>query len=137
MSNPLLSFVESQDGLPPFSHIKPEHVQPAVEQAIADCRAQVEKVLAGGTEPTWDSLCEPLTETDDRLSRLWSPVSHLNSVQNSEELREAYEACLPLLSNTALQLVNIKDCTKRIKRLKPVMNLLTSIPLSKNRSPMH
>lgn len=118
MSNPLLSFVESQDGLPPFSQIKPEHVQPAVEQAIADCRAQVEKVLAGGAEPTWDSLCEPLTETDDRLSRLWSPVSHLNSVQNSEELREAYEACLPLLSEYGTWVGQHKGLYQAYKAIK-------------------
>lgn len=118
MSNPLLSFVESKDGLPPFSQIKPEHVQPAVEQAIADCRAQVEKVLAGGAEPTWDSLCEPLTETDDRLSRLWSPVSHLNSVQNREELREAYEACLPLLSEYGTWVGQHKGLYEAYKALK-------------------
>ncbi|WP_086981958.1 oligopeptidase A [Vibrio aphrogenes] len=98
MSNPLLSFTESKDGLPPFSLITPPHVQPAVEQAIADCRAQVEKVLANEAAPSWATICEPLTETDDRLSRIWSPVSHLNSVKNSTELREVYEACLPLLS---------------------------------------
>ncbi|HBV77966.1 MULTISPECIES: oligopeptidase A [Vibrio] len=118
MFNPLLSFVESKDGLPPFSQIKPEHVQLAVEQAIADCRAQVEKVLAGGAEPTWDSLCEPLTETDDRLSRLWSPVSHLNSVQNSEELREAYEACLPLLSEYSTWVGQHKGLYEAYKALK-------------------
>ncbi|WP_027696374.1 oligopeptidase A [Vibrio litoralis] len=118
MFNPLLLFVESKDGLPPFSQIKPEHVQPAVEQAIADCRAQVEKVLAGGAEPTWDSLCEPLTETDDRLSRLWSPVSHLNSVQNSEELREAYEACLPLLSEYGTWVGQHKGLYEAYKALK-------------------
>ena len=118
MFNPLLSFVESKDGLPPFSQIKPEHVQLAVEQAIADCRAQVEKVLAGGAEPTWDSLCEPLTETDDRLSRLWSPVSHLNSVQNSEELREAYEACLPLLSEYGTWVGQHKGLYEAYKALK-------------------
>ena len=94
MSNPLLSFTD----LPPFTQIKPEHVQPAVEQAIADCRAQVEKVLTNEAAPSWNTICEPLTETDDRLGRLWSPVSHLNSVKNSNELREVYEACLPLLS---------------------------------------
>ncbi|WP_153448013.1 oligopeptidase A [Vibrio algicola] len=98
MSNPLLTFTQSADGLPPFSHIQPHHVLPAVEQAIADCRAQVEAVLATGDAPTWDSICQPLTETDDRLSRIWSPIGHLNSVKNSPELREVYEACLPLLS---------------------------------------
>lgn len=32
------------------------------------------------------------------LGRIFSPVSHLNSVKNSPELREAYEQTLPLLS---------------------------------------
>lgn len=129
MSNPLLSFVESQDGLPPFSQIKPEHVQPAVEQAIADCRAQVEKVLAGGLTPSWDTICEPLTETDDRLSRLWSPVSHLNSVQNSEALREAYEACLPLLSEYGTwvgQHKGLYEAYKAIKASDEFANLNTA-----------
>ncbi len=94
MSNPLLTFTD----LPPFSQIKPEHVKPAVEQAIADCRSQIEQSLEDNTNPSWDNLVSPIEEADDRLSRLWSPVSHMNSVVNSDELREAYESCLPLLS---------------------------------------
>ncbi|WP_294901339.1 oligopeptidase A [Tatumella sp. UBA2305] len=94
MTNPLLTSFT----LPPFSLIKPEHVVPAVTQALQDCRATVEKVVAQGGPYTWNTLCEPLAETDDRLGRLFSPVSHLNSVKNSPELREAYEQVLPLLS---------------------------------------
>ncbi|NHH99125.1 oligopeptidase A [Oceanimonas sp. MB9] len=94
MTNPLLTM----DGLPPFSQIKPEHVRPAVEHAIADCKKRVETVLARHEQFTWDNLVAPLEEVNDHLSRIWSPVSHLNSVLNSEELRQAYESCLPLLS---------------------------------------
>lgn len=94
MTNPLLAM----DGLPPFSKIKPEHVKPAVEQAIADAKQRISEVL-NTTEPfTWDNLIAPLEECDDRLSRIWSPVGHMNSVVNSDELRAAYESCLPLLS---------------------------------------
>ena len=94
MTNPLLSM----DGLPPFSQIKPEHVKPAIEQAIADCKARIAEVLKQTEPQTWDSLVAPLEEVDDRLGRIWSPVSHLNSVVNSNELREAHDGCLPLLS---------------------------------------
>lgn len=94
MTNPLLTM----DGLPPFSQIRPEHVKPAVEHAIADCKKRVEAVLARHEAFTWDNLVAPLEEVNDHLSRIWSPVSHLNSVMNSEELRQAYESCLPLLS---------------------------------------
>ncbi|MBU2869081.1 oligopeptidase A [Colwellia sp. E2M01] len=94
MANPLLE----QTTLPQFSKIKPEHVKPAVEKAIAECKQVISKVLTDNTTYTWDNLVLPIDEIDDVLSKLWSPVSHLNSVQSSNELREAYESCLPLLS---------------------------------------
>lgn len=93
MPNSLLNI----QGLPPFSQIKPEHIQPAIEKRIQECRDTIEQVLK---QPhfTWENFILPLTEVSDRLSCTWSPVSHLNSVKNSPELREAYQACLPLLS---------------------------------------
>ncbi|PKG81328.1 oligopeptidase A [Colwellia sp. 75C3] len=94
MTNPLL--VSSE--LPAFSKIKPEHVKPAVEQAISDCKKIIAQVLANTTVFTWDNLVLPIDEVDDVLSKLWSPVSHMNSVVSSDDLRDAYESCLPLLS---------------------------------------
>ncbi|MBV7472001.1 MULTISPECIES: oligopeptidase A [Aeromonas] len=94
MTNPLLTM----DSLPPFSQIQPDQVQAAVTQAIADCKQKIEDVLAQRDPHTWDSLIAPLEEVNDRLSRIWSPVSHLNAVLNSEALRAAHDACLPLLS---------------------------------------
>ena len=94
MNNPLLTM----DALPPFSQIQPEQVQAAVVQAIADCKQKISDVLAQNETHTWDSLIAPLEEVNDRLARIWSPVSHLNSVLNSEALRVAHDACLPLLS---------------------------------------
>ena len=94
MNNPLLTM----DSLPPFSQIQPDQVQPAVTQAIADCKQKIKDVLSQRDPHTWDSLIAPLEEVNDRLARIWSPVSHLNSVLNSEALREAHDACLPLLS---------------------------------------
>ncbi len=93
MTNPLL---HSQD-LPPFSSIRAEHVEPAIREVLAQNRAQLDALLAAG-EHTWDSLVVPLEEMQHRLSRTWSPVGHLNGVLNSDELRAAYNACLPLLT---------------------------------------
>ncbi|EMH4076480.1 oligopeptidase A [Serratia marcescens] len=94
MTNPLLT----PFSLPPFSAIRPEDIVPAVQSALADCTAAVERVVAQPGPFTWDNLCQPLAESDDRLSRIWSPIGHLNSVKNSPELRAAYEQALPLLS---------------------------------------
>ena len=100
MSNPLLEM----DGLPPFSQIKPEHVEPALDALLAESRQVVEDLLAATTDYSWDNLVQPLEEMEERLGRVWSPVSHMNSVVNSDELREAYNACLPKLSDYATEM---------------------------------
>jgi oligopeptidase A len=114
MSNPLLTFTD----LPPFSQIKPEHVKPAVEQAIDACRAKIDAVLEGNSNPTWDNVVAPIEEIDDKLSRLWSPVSHMNSVVNSDELREAYESCLPILSEYGTWVGQHKGLYEAYKAIK-------------------
>ena len=114
MSNPLLTFTD----LPPFSQIKPEHVKPAVEQVIEACRNKIEQVLEGNTSPIWDNLVAPIEEVDDRLGRVWSPVSHMNSVVNSDELREAYESCLPLLSEYGTWVGQHKGLFEAYKAIK-------------------
>ncbi|MEZ8200010.1 oligopeptidase A [Vibrio splendidus] len=114
MSNPLLTFTD----LPPFSQIKPEHVKPAVEQVIEECRNKIEQVLEGNTSPSWDNLVAPIEEVDDRLGRIWSPVSHMNSVMNSDELREAYESCLPVLSEYGTWVGQHKGLFEAYKAIK-------------------
>ncbi|KHT46840.1 oligopeptidase A [Vibrio sinaloensis] len=114
MSNPLLTFTD----LPPFSQIKPEHVKPAVEQAIEACRAKIDSVLENNTAPNWENVVAPIEEVDDHLSRIWSPVSHMNSVVNSDELREAYESCLPLLSEYGTWVGQHKGLFEAYKAIK-------------------
>lgn len=71
-------------------------------------------MVAQGAPYSWETLCQPLAEVDDVLGRIFSPVSHLNSVKNSPELREAYEQTLPLLSEYSTGSVNMKGCIKPI-----------------------
>lgn len=113
MTNPLLI----QSALPLFSQIKPEHVVPAVKQAIEHCREVIEQVV-NQEHYTWDNLIQPIDEADDKFSHVWSPVSHLNSVKNSPELREAYEACLPLLSEYSTWVGQHKGLYNAYKSLK-------------------
>jgi oligopeptidase A len=100
MSNPLLEFV----GLPPFSKIQPSHVEPAIDQLVVEGRVLVQRLLEQHAEYTWDNLVQPLEEMRERLERVWSPVSHMNAVVNSDELRRAYNACLPKLSEFTTEL---------------------------------
>ncbi|OCG31993.1 oligopeptidase A [Gilliamella sp. Fer2-1] len=114
MTNPLLTDVP----LPLFSQIKPEHVLPAIQEALKNCRNTIETVLKQNSKYTWDNLIQPIDEVDEKFSRAWSPVSHLNSVKNSSELREAYEACLPLLSEYGTWVGQHKPLYQAYKQLK-------------------
>ena len=91
--NPLIDYPD----LPPFSEIRPEHVKPAVEQLVEAGRERIRKVLAEG-DFSYRALELTLSEEDERLEKAFGPVGHLNGVAQDEALREAYNACLPLIS---------------------------------------
>ncbi len=91
--NPLIDYPD----LPPFSEIRPEHVKPAVAQLVEAGRERIRKVLADG-DFSYRALEMTLSEEDERLEKAFGPVGHLNAVAQDETLREAYNACLPLIS---------------------------------------
>ncbi|TVZ41483.1 oligopeptidase A [Alteromonadaceae bacterium 2753L.S.0a.02] len=94
-SNPLLL----DTTLPAFSTIQAEHVTPAIKALLQDARSELNEQLANITEVSWEMLVAPIEARGDRLNKAWSPVSHLNSVCNSEELRAAYEESEQLLTD--------------------------------------
>ncbi len=100
MTNPLLANSE----LPLFSKIKPEHIEPAIDQLLQEARSVVAARLEATQDYTWENLIEPVEDVEDRLNKAWSPVSHMNSVVNSDALREAYNACLPKLSEYSTEM---------------------------------
>ena len=96
MQNPLNKIT----GLPSFSQVKPEHIKEAVSAAIENCKNTVISTVDKNQDnPTWDNVIAPIEEADDCFSKIWSVVSHLNSVMNTDELRAAYEECLPMISD--------------------------------------
>lgn len=111
--NPLLS----DQPLPPFSEIKPEHIVPAIEQLIAQGRAHLERVLQDNREPTWENLVEPLEAENDRLERAFAPVSHLNAVVNTPQLREAYNTSIQLLTEYNTEVSQNRDLYNAYKKL--------------------
>ncbi|MGH8649412.1 MAG: M3 family metallopeptidase, partial [Burkholderiales bacterium] len=92
--NPLLDF----SGLPRFAEFTPALVTPAVDQLLAENRALIERISAPGVPATWRDFVQPLEEANERLHRAWGVVGHLNAVMNSPELREAYNANLPRIT---------------------------------------
>jgi len=113
-NNPLLDF----SGLPRFAEIKPEHVAPAIEQLLGECRALIVRLLADASMPTWQNFIVPMEDAHERLSRAWGPVGHLNSVMNSPEMREAYNAALPLMTQYYAELGQNLELFNKFKSLR-------------------
>jgi oligopeptidase A len=93
VNNPLLQI----DSLPDFGKIEAAHARPALETVLAENRARLAELTAQ-SNPTFASLVVPVEELSYRLSRVWSPIGHLNAVANSAAMREAYNECVPLLT---------------------------------------
>jgi oligopeptidase A len=98
VTNPLLN----SGSLPAFSKIRPDMIKPAITQLIEQNRDAING-LCKQSRQDWDKLIKPLSLMNDRLEKAWSPVRHLNSVKSSPELRDAYNSCLPLLSEYATE----------------------------------
>lgn len=122
MDNPILSL----KGLPPFSQIKPEHIQPAIEQLLNEGRKQIQQLLDNNSDYSWQNLAQPLEELDDRISRAWSPVAHMHSVVNSDALHDAYSACLPLLSDYNTEVAQNPQLCEAFKQLEARGDQLTA-----------
>jgi oligopeptidase A len=84
--------------LPSFDQFRADAVEPAIRELLERSRGEVAS-LETQPHPTFENTVLPLEQLSHRLSRTWSPVSHLNGVLNSDELRASYNACLPLLTN--------------------------------------
>ena len=79
---------------PRFDQIKTEDIKPALQTAIAEAREQIAAIKAQ-THTNWANTVEKLTDITERVGRIWSVVSHLNSVVDTPELRAVYNELMP------------------------------------------
>ena len=119
MMNPLLDF----SALPRFSEIKPEHVNPAVEQLIAEARSAIVQIEKSESM-SWQTIVEPLQDATERLGRAWGSVAHLNAVISSPELRDAHNAALPKVTQFYTELGLNRGLFERYKALSENASLL-------------
>ena len=112
-SNPLLDF----SGLPRFAEVRPDHVAPAIDWLLTENRALVTRLLHDKSVPSWNSHVQPLADANERLTRAWGQVSHLNAVMNSAELRETYNASLPRVTQYYAELAQNLALFQKMKAM--------------------
>ncbi|OIR02515.1 oligopeptidase A [mine drainage metagenome] len=94
-NNPLLHF----SGLPKFEEVKAEHVSPAIDFLLNEAKSTIEALIQDSSPVTWNSFALKLENMEEKISRAWSQVGHMNAVVNSPELREAYNDNLSKLTD--------------------------------------
>ena len=114
MTSPLINI----EDLPPFNEIKPNHVESALDQLLKKARTLTTKLLEEQSDYTWENLILPLEEMDNEIERMWSPVSHMNSVVNTPELRDTYTACLPKLSEYSTEMGQNKALFEALQQIQ-------------------
>ncbi len=114
MSNPLLESFS----LPPFSSIKAEHFLPAVSHVLTEAEQAIAALCEQEDVPGWDNFLFPLQQISNKIERIWAPISNLNAVCNTQEVREAYSACLPPLTEYSTKMGQHKGLFDRCTQLK-------------------
>ena len=109
--NPLLDF----SGLPRFDELRPEHVAPAIDELLAEGRATIARVMSAPV--SWASFVAPLEDANERIGRAWGQVAHLHAVLDSPELRDAYNATLPRLTQYWTELGQNQQLFEKYKAL--------------------
>lgn len=119
--NPLLD----TSNLPAFSKIQSEHVIPAIKEVIEKNKRDIDTLTCqSGLDP--QTFLQAIQEIDNRLSKVWSPVRHMNAVVNSAELRDVYTKCLPLLSTYSTELGQNEALYKCYRKIAEKDHLLTT-----------
>lgn len=113
--NPLLAPISS---LIDYASVRPEHIEAAIPELIAEAREAVERVATTQLPATWESIVDPLEDASERLWRAWSVAGHLNAVINTPALRDAYNACLPEITAYSTWVGLHKGLYTQYRRLK-------------------
>ena len=119
----MTAYLPEAQQLPLFSQINANEVLPALEQCLNDNRALLADLLKRDKNYNWNDFIRPLEVAENNLNRLWSPVSHLNAVCNTDALRDAYNEALPLISEYSTEMGQNADFFKAIQSIKDTASL--------------
>ena len=89
--NPLLDFTD----VPLFDAVTPSDIPSALDPLLADAEQALAQVCASDFPAQWQAMAQVLDVATERLGRAWGVVGHLQAVADTPELRAAYNAALP------------------------------------------
>ena len=105
-----------QTTLPDFSDLCARDISSNVSSLIKAQREKIKNLLNDDTKPNF-SLVSEIEEMHHKLSMVFSPISHLQNVMDDPDWREAYNSCIPLLTEYGTELSQDPDLEKAYRKI--------------------
>ena len=93
-----------------------EQFPEALENLLNIQRKQIDEITKNG-ETSYEKVLKPLQDMDEELGLFFTPLSHLNSVMNSEVTQKAYEASIPLLSKFSSEIAQNEALFRKMEKI--------------------
>ncbi|CAA6815467.1 MAG: Oligopeptidase A (EC [uncultured Sulfurovum sp.] len=104
----------------PFQEFKIDNLEEfpkELESMLASQLARIDSIVKSKDE-SYEKVMKPLQDLDEELSAFFTPLSHLNSVENSKVTQKAYEESLPQLSKFSSNISQNEALFSKIKKIK-------------------
>ena len=90
----------------------------ALNKVLNENKSLIKKIESSTLKPSWENFVSPLQQVNEKLSRVWSQINHLNSVMNSDELRVVYNKNLSKITKYHSELSQNEIIYKKFKKIK-------------------
>ena len=117
------------EGLPEFNEFTPQRIEKEFPLILEKLNSDFNNIeikfssLINNEKLDWENIMQPLNKINEELRWSWGVISHLNSVKNSEELRNVYAKLLPHVINLGNKFGQSKTIYKALKTLRGKNNL--------------
>ena len=115
----------------PFDKIRADHVEPAIDQLLAEARSSLEALVGSKEVPTYANTLGALEDLGEKLSHAIGVVGHLESVATHSELRAAYNAVQPKVSEFFSGIPLNEGVWKRIRAFSDTAEAAALSPVRK------
>jgi len=89
---------------------------------LLNAQRKVIDSITKSDDTCYEKVLKPLQDLDEELGLFFTPLSHLNSVMNSDETQKAYEESIPLLSKFSSEMAQNEALFKKIETIKANSN---------------
>ncbi|WP_051211138.1 M3 family metallopeptidase [Runella zeae] len=97
-SNPLLQPFDTPHQTAPYDKIKPEHFLPALKEAMAQGKKEIDAIVDNKAKPTFENTIIALEQGGENVGKASSILFHLNGAETNPEIQKTVREASPLLT---------------------------------------